>query len=75
MYLHSNNNVIIQSVPYVNLLGITIDVDINFSNHIALLCSKAGRQINVLSRLSNFLNDDTKLLLLQTFMLSHFIIL
>ena len=42
-YLHVNNNVIIQSVPYFKLLGITIDVDLNFSNHIALLCRKTGR--------------------------------
>ena len=71
-YLHLNNNVITQSVPYVKLLGIIIDVDFNFSSHIALLCSKAGRQIKALSRLSNVLNVDTKLILLQSFTLSHF---
>ena len=62
-----SNNVIIQSVPNVKLLGITNNVDLNFSTHISLLCNKAGRQINVLSRLSNVLNVDTKLLLLQSF--------
>ena len=41
-------------------------------NHIAVLSNKAGRQINALSRLSNVLNVDTKLLILQSFILSHF---
>ena len=35
--LHLSNNVIIQYVANVKLLGIIIDVDLNFSAHIALL--------------------------------------
>ena len=38
----------------------------------ALLCNNAGRQINALSRLSNVLNVDTKILISETFILSHF---
>ena len=41
------------------MLGVNIDVELNFNHHIALLCNKAGRQINALSRLSNVLNVDT----------------
>ena len=40
-----------------------IDVEPNFNHHIALLCNKAGRQINALSRLSNVVNVDTKILI------------
>ena len=65
--------VTIQSVSNVKLLGVNIDVELNFNHHIALLCNKAGRQINALSRLSNVLNVDTKMLILQSFILSHFI--
>ena len=54
------------------MLGVNIDVELNFNHHIALLCNKAGRQINSLSRLSNVLNVDTKILILQSFILSHF---
>ena len=43
-----------------------------FATDIALLCNKAGRQINALSRLSNVLNVDSKILILQSFILSHF---
>ena len=71
--LQLNHNVTIQSVSNVKLLGVNIDVELNFNHHIALLCNKAGRQINALSRLSNVLNVDTKMLILQSFILSHFI--
>ena len=53
-------------------LGVNIDVELNFNHHIALLCNKAGRQINALSRLSNILNVDNKILILQSSILSHF---
>ena len=67
-----NHNVIIQSVSNVKLLGVNINVELNFNHHISLLCNKAGRQINALSRLSNVLNVDTKILILQSYILSHF---
>ena len=70
--LQLNHNVTIQSVSNVKLLGVNIDVELNFNHHIALLCNRAGRQINALSRLSNVLNVDTKMLILQSFILSHF---
>ena len=70
--LQLNHNVPIQSVSNVKLLGVNRDVEPNFYHHIALLCNKAGRQINALSRLSNVLNVDTKILILQSFILSHF---
>ena len=44
--LLSNHDVTIQSVSNVKLLGVNIDVELNFNHHIALLCNKAGRQIN-----------------------------
>ena len=67
-----NHNVTIQSVSNVKLLGVNIDVELNFNHDIALLCIKAGIQINALSRLSNVLNFDNKILILQRFILSHF---
>ena len=70
--LQLNHNVTIQSVSNVKLLGVNIDVELNFNHHIALLCNKAGGQINALSRLLNVLNVDTKILILQSYILSHF---
>ena len=70
--LQLNHNVTIQSVSNLKLLGVNINVELNFNHHIALLCNTDGRQINALSRLSNVLNVDTKILNLQSFILSHF---
>ena len=42
------------NVSNVKLLGVNIDVELNFNHHIALLCKKAGRQINALSRYQMF---------------------
>ena len=43
-----------------------------FTEHISQLCIKAGRKINVLSRLCCSLTTEAKLLLMQAFILSHF---
>ena len=38
----------------VKLLGVDIDYQLNFDQHISSLCRKAGQQLNVLKRLSLF---------------------
>ena len=62
----------LQSSSSVKLLGVQIDQSLVFTEHISHLCIKAGRKINVLSRLCHSLTTDAKLLLMQTFILSHF---
>ena len=56
----------------VKLLGVQIDHFLLFTEHISQLCIKAGRKINVLSRLCCSLTTEAKLLLMQAFILSHF---
>ena len=62
----------IQSSSSVKLLGVLIDHSLLFTEHISQLCIKAGRKINVLSRLCCSLTTEAKLLLMQAFILSHF---
>ena len=62
----------IQSSSSVKLLGVLIDHSLLFTEHISQLCIKAGRKINVLSRLCCSLTTEAKLLLMQSFILSHF---
>ena len=62
----------IQSSSSVKLLGVQIDHSLLFTEHISQLCIKAGRKINVLSRLCCSLTTEAKLLLMQAFILSHF---
>ena len=56
----------------VKLLGVDIDYQLNFYQHISNLCRKAGQQLNVLKRLSPFLSRMNKLTILHTFILSNF---
>ena len=62
----------LQSSSSVKLLGVQIDQSLVFTKRISHLCIKAGRKINVLSGLCHSLTTDAKLLLMQTFILSHF---
>ena len=56
----------------VKLLGVDIDYQLNFDQHISYLCRKAGQQLNVLKRLIPFLSKMNKLTIFHTFVLSNF---
>ena len=56
----------------VKLLGIYIDENLSFDEHVNHLCKKAGKQVNALSRLSNILSQDTKKVVFNTFISSTF---
>ena len=71
VHMNIQNNTIC-SEPMVKLLGVTIDSRLNFNHHVSELCKKAGKQLNVLRRLSNVLNVNGKMQLYKTFIVSHF---
>ena len=66
------NDIVIMSQSSVKLLGVHIDHGMNFKLHITEIGKKAGRHINVLARLSKTLDVKEKLLLFESFILSHF---
>ena len=69
----SVNNQIIMSSDTVKLLGIIIDKDLTFNQHIDKLCKKATNKVNALSRISRSLNDTRKLkILANSFFFSIF---
>ena len=37
------------------LLGITIDSELNFENHLSAICNKVSRKINALGRIANYM--------------------
>ena len=45
----------ITSENFVKLLGIEIDNQLNFDNHVSTLCKKAGSQLMLLADLENTL--------------------
>mgnify|MGYP001792074473 CR=1 FL=1 len=54
------------------LLGVVIDRNLNFTDHIVSLCKKASRKLNALSRISNFLNYNQKHLIFNSFIQGQF---
>ncbi len=51
----------LESLKTVKVLGVKIDFQINFEEHVPVLCSKDGRQINVLMGPSKTLDLNGKL--------------
>ncbi len=62
----------IKSQVSVKLLGVEIDQQLKFNLHISNICKKVGKQISVLGRLSRTLSVKGKLVLFNSFILSHF---
>ena len=55
-----------------NLLGVVIDRNLNFDDHVFHLCKKAGRKLSVLARLSNYMSFEKRKILLKAFAESQF---
>ena len=54
------NNFTIKSSEEVEILGIKIDNNLNFNNHINLISRKAGQKLSALLRISSNLNMKQK---------------
>ena len=55
------NDMDIHPQKSVRLLGIQLDDQLNFNGHIGILCKKAGRQLNILARLSKKQGTNAKI--------------
>ena len=56
----------------VKLLGVTIDSDLKFDNHVANICSSANRKLTILSRMGTYLSFKQRRLLYKSFIESQF---
>ena len=56
----------------VKLLGVTIDNQLKFNEHVLNICKKASRKLSALSRMSSFLSFDKKIILFKAFFESQF---
>ena len=63
---------IIKTEETVKLLGVHIDSNLKFNEHVKSVCTKAARQINALQRLTKFLDYSCKLKIYESFVLSNF---
>ena len=66
------NGHVIKESNSVKLLGVTIDYQIKMDDHINKLCKEAGKKVNALARVSYFMEENKRILLMKTFITSYF---
>ena len=54
------------------LLGLQIDRNMNFNEHVSSLCKKAGKKLSIFARLSNFMSIKQRRVLMKSFTESQF---
>ena len=62
----------IHACTSVNLLGVTLDQKLNFKEHVRNLCRKAAWQLTALSRISKYLNQEAKMKIFKSYIVSNF---
>ena len=62
----------IEEVKQVKLLGITFDNNMSMTDHIRNLCKRAGAKLSALARISPFLNEQKRVILMKSFIVSQF---
>ena len=60
------NDLNLKNCKEVEVLGITIDRNLNFKGHIKNICRKAGQKLSALLRISSHINTDKKSLLYKS---------
>ena len=55
----------------IKLLGVNIDENLNFTQHISVICIKASQKVGVLMRLRNLIPCQAKLILYKTAIMPH----
>ena len=66
------NGLNLKNCKEVEVLGITIDRNLNFKGHIKNICRKAGQKLSALLRISSHINTDKKSLLYKSMIKSQF---
>ena len=62
----------LSACPSIELLGITIDNKLKFSEHISKLCKKGKQKLHALARVLRYLSRDKLKLLMKSFITSQF---
>ena len=63
---------IIKSSNSQKLLGVTMDSNFTFEEHINSLCRKSSQKLHALSRIAQYLSPNKKRILFKTFVTSQF---
>ena len=54
------------------LLGVKVDHELNFNEHVLSLCKKASQKLDAVSRIASCMTFDQRRLILNSFIASHF---
>ena len=54
------------------LLGVTLDKNLDFKNHVNTLCRKAGQKLHALARISNYVDIERLKVMINAFIVSQF---
>ena len=66
------DNNYIESEKEQVLLGITIDSNLTFENHINNICKKASQKLNALARVAPYMNMPERRIIMKSFVTSQF---
>ena len=62
----------ISNTDSVDLLGVKIDKNLDFTEHVTQLCKKGNQKLHALARISGYLNEDKLKIIMKTFIQSQF---
>ena len=65
-------NETVSNSKYEKLLGIKIDHELNFNEHVSSLCKKTTQKLTALSRIASCMSFGQRRLILNSFIASHF---
>ena len=65
-------NETIKAKSSVKLLGLNIDQNLNFNEHVTTLCKKASQKVHALARIAPFIDNDKRKVLMKAFVESQF---
>ena len=65
-------NELIEGSSSVELLGVTIDNELKFTEHVSYLCKKGNQKLHALARISKFICIEKRKLIMRTFIESQF---
>ena len=66
------DDLIIKTSKSEKLLGINIDHFLIFNEHVAKLCKKASQKLHAIARVSSYLNENKRRLIMNAFFSSQF---
>ena len=71
-YQHKDVNVLQDILMSDSATGVTFDQNFTFDSHVRYICSRVSKQVNVLQRIGNILDLNSRLCIYNAFISSQF---